>query len=163
MRWLFNRKGQSIVEITLITPLILVALYVPFDFGVAIFTGHITQNTVRDGARIASNTDSLDTPGANALATQFYANLPVNLVTGPSATKQVTVKYWGSGAPGCTQYVEVSAQGTYNYFFYRLINLLGFNAPSGIKITRTTQLRYERQPDINGGAKCATLTADGIR
>jgi hypothetical protein len=43
MRWLLNSKGQSIVEIALMTPLILVALYVPFDFGMTIFTGHITQ------------------------------------------------------------------------------------------------------------------------
>ena len=60
MRSLFNPEGQSIIEITLMTPFLLVALYVPFDFGISIFAGHLTQNAVRDGARIASHTRSLD-------------------------------------------------------------------------------------------------------
>ena len=58
MQPIFNQKGQSVVEITLIVPLLLVALYVPFDFGMTIFAGHLTQNAVRDGARIASHTRS---------------------------------------------------------------------------------------------------------
>ena len=50
-----DRKGQSIVELALITPIVLVALYVPFDFGVSIYAGHLTQNVARDGARRAAN------------------------------------------------------------------------------------------------------------
>ena len=54
MKWPLNRKGQSIVELALITPIVLVALYVPFDFGVSIYAGHLTQNVARDGARRAA-------------------------------------------------------------------------------------------------------------
>jgi Flp pilus assembly protein TadG len=165
MRLLQNSRGQSMVELALITPLVLVALYVPFDFGMTIFTGHLTQIAVRDGARIASSTDLMDNTIAGNLATQFYANLPQMLVTGSPATKQVTVTLYGGS--NCAQNVEVVAQGTYNFFFYRFIGLLGFTAPSPVKITRTTKMRYEFQPDANGGTGstvtfCTTSTASGV-
>ena len=160
MRSLFDCKGQSIIEITLMTPLILVALYVPFDFGMTMFTGHYTQIAVRDGARIASTTDLLDNTKAAALATQVYNNLPQLLVSG-STTKQVTVNYYATGAAGCSQFVEVQAQGTYNFFLYRLIALMGFSAPSGTSISRTTRMHYELQPDANSGNCAGAVTATG--
>src|ERR1044071_630963 len=107
MRLLFSRKGQIIVEISLITPLLLAALYVPVDFGIMIFTGHLTQNAVRDGARIAATTDLMTNTVATSLATTFYPNVPQRL-----ASKQVTVNYYATGATTCAQYVEVIAQGT---------------------------------------------------
>src|SRR5437867_4676416 len=48
---LLNKRGQSIVEMALITPLLLAVLYVAFDFGIAYFTAHYTQNAVREAAR----------------------------------------------------------------------------------------------------------------
>ncbi len=125
MRKLLNSKGQSIVEITLMTPLLMVALYVPVDFGIMIFTGHLTQNAVRDGARIAATTDLLDNTLATNLATQFNNNVPQRL-----SSKQVTVNYYATGAANCAQSVEVIATGTYNFFWYRLIGLIGFGAPN---------------------------------
>jgi hypothetical protein len=161
MHWLFDRKGQSIVEITLMTPLILVALYIPFDFGVTIFTGHLTQNAVRDGARIASSTDLLDDTLADNLAQQFEGNLPDMLVS-----RSVTVNYLADGAADCAQNVEVIAQGTYNFFLYRLIALLGFAPPDPVQITRTTRMWYGFQPATNGGIGsttnfCTIVTASG--
>ena len=73
MRRFFTQKGQSLVEIALITPLLLVALYIPFDFGMTIFAGHLTQNAARDGARIASRTRSLDNAAATGVADQVWA------------------------------------------------------------------------------------------
>src|SRR5512145_814763 len=129
----FNRKGQSIVEITLMTPLVLVALYVPFDFGMTIFTGHITQNAVRDAARIASSTDEMDDTKAAQLAADVYNNhLPDLLVSGSPATKKVTVNYRAGGGPAdCAHTVEVIAEGTYNFFLYKLMALIGPGAPNG--------------------------------
>jgi Flp pilus assembly protein TadG len=160
MHSLFNCKGQSIVEIALMTPLILVALYVPVDFGITIFTGYITQNAVRDGARIASTTDSMTNAKATNLATQVYNNLPERLVTGSPAIKQATVNYYATGAATCAKFVEVQAQGTYDFFFYRLIGLIGFTPPDPIKITRTTRMSYEFQPNTNTGP-CTGITATG--
>lgn len=162
MRSLLNRRGQSIVEITLMTPLILVALYVPFDFGVTLFTGHLTQNAVRDGARIASSSYPLDDDTkAGNLAQQFEGNLPDMLVS-----RTVTVNYRADGSANCGQNVEVIAQGTYNFFLYRLIALLGFTPPDPIQITRATQMWYGFQPATNGGSGtttnfCTTVTASG--
>jgi Flp pilus assembly protein TadG len=155
MRKLLNSKGQSIVEITLMTPLLMVALYVPVDFGIMIFTGHLTQNAVRDGARIAATTDLLDNTLATSLATQFNNNVPQRL-----SSKQVTVNYYATGASNCAQSVEVIATGTYNFFWYRLIGLIGLAPQSSVTITRTTKMRYEHQPDTNTG-NCATVTATG--
>ena len=156
MSLLFSRKGQSIVEISLITPLLLAALYVPVDFGIMIFTGHLTQNATRDGARVAATTDLLTNGLAQSLAIQFSSNVPQRL-----ASKQVTVNYYATGAPTCAQYVEVTAQGTYNLFWYRLMALLRAAPPSSVNITRTTQMRFEHQPDTNTGNCNNTPTATG--
>jgi Flp pilus assembly protein TadG len=162
MRSLLSCKGQSIVEITLMTPLILVALYVPFDFGMAIIAGHLTQNAVRDGARVASATNPMSNAQAGIVAQSIHNNLPPSLVS-----KSVTVNYYAEGAAQCAQNVEVTAQGGYNYFFYRLIGLLGMSPPSQLAITRTTKMWYSFQPDQNGGktgtstAFCTTLTYSG--
>lgn len=156
-----NCKGQSIVELTLMTPILLVALYVPFDFGMSIFAGHNTQNAVRDGARIASSTDALDNSLATGVADQVFNNLPRLLV---EPNKDVTVTYY-AGA-NCAQNVQVMARGTYNFSLYRFIAMLGFTPPAPISITRTTKMRYEYQPDMNGvtGSTttfCTTVTASG--
>ena len=158
MKWPLNRKGQSIVELALITPMILVALYVPFDFGVAIYAGHLTQNVARDGARRAATKDLLDSALATTLATQIAGNLPPLLTSG-TTTKRVTVNYYATGGANCAQSVEVIAQGTYNYFWYRLIGFVGLAPSSQVGIVRTTKMRYEFQPDTNSGA--CTLTATG--
>jgi len=160
MRSLLNCKGQSIVEITLMTPLILVALYVPFDFGMAIIAGHLTQNAVRDGARVASATNPMSNAQAGNVAQSVYNNLPPSLVS-----KSVNVTHYATGA-GCAQNVEVTAQGSYNFFFYRLMALLGVSTPSQRTITRTTKMWYNFQPDQNGGTGssttfCTTLTYSG--
>jgi len=160
MRSLFNRKGQSIVEITLMTPLILVALYVPFDFGIMLFTSHLTQNAVRDGARIASRTGLMDDTKADNLAAQVFANLPQYLVS-RTTTKSATVNYYATGAANCAQFVEVRAQGSYNFILYRLIGLFGLAPSNSIAISRTTRMRYESQSDANTGLCGGAVTATG--
>jgi len=148
MQPLFNQKGQSLVELTLIVPLLLIALYVPFDFGMTIFAGHVTQNAVRDGARIASRTRTLDNAAATAVADQVWARLP-NLLNEPS--KQVLVRYYSGTPADCAAFVEVTASGTYNFSLYKFMRLFGLSAPDTMSITRTTRMRYEFQPFLNGG------------
>lgn len=148
MQPIFNQKGQSVVEITLIVPLLLVALYVPFDFGMTIFAGHLTQNAVRDGARIASRTRSLDDAAATAVANQVWARLP-NLLN--ELSKQVTVSYYSGTPADCSAFVEVTAGGTYNFTLYKFMRLFGLTAQDTLPITRSTRIRYEFQPFLNGG------------
>ena len=48
-------NGQSIVELTLIVPLVLATLYIPVDFGIAFFTAQMVQNATREAARIGAS------------------------------------------------------------------------------------------------------------
>lgn len=148
MQPFFSQKGQSIVELTLIVPLLLIALYVPFDFGMAIFAGHVTQNAVRDGARIASRTRSLDNTAATGVADQVWDRLPDLL---NDASKQVLVRYYSGAPANCAAFVEVTASGTYNFSLYKFMRLFGLSAPDTMSITRTTRMRYEFQSFLNGG------------
>jgi hypothetical protein len=47
------------------------------------------------------------------------------------------------------EFVEVTAQGQYNFFFYQLIRLFGGAAPNFITIDRTTQMHFTYQPYTN--------------
>jgi len=114
---ILNRKGQSIVEISLITPLLLIALYVPADFAVAYLTAHLTQNAVRDAARIgAAAKDPFDAAAATAIRTEALSKMPARL-----SSKSATVKYYANGAANCAEFVEVTGQGNYDYFFYKIM------------------------------------------
>jgi hypothetical protein len=150
-----NRKGQSIVEITLITPLLLVALYVPADFGIAFFTAHLTQNAAREGARIAAISAECGTspcvttvtesscPGTNSIVQEVCNRLPARL-TGPLSIK---TKLTGSLGGNCMRLVTVEVTGKYDFFLYQLIRLIGVTLTNNdTPITRAAELRYELQP-----------------
>jgi hypothetical protein len=48
-------------------------------------------------------------------------------------------------APKCNRSVTVSISGTYNYFFYRLLRMLGNTVPDTLNIVRSTTMRWEHQ------------------
>jgi len=149
-RRLKNQSGQSIVEISLITPLLLVALYIPADFGVAFFIGNLTQSAAREGARIGSGLQkSGNVPDlvfgsgqANTVKTEVFSRMPAAL-TG----KSVTVTFYTGTA--CMEFLEVTARGDYRYFLYQLIRLFGGSAPNSVTISRTTQMHFKYQPYTN--------------
>ena len=142
-----NKKGQSIVEMTIITPLVLVALYIPVDFGVAFFMGNFTQTAAREGARIGSKLQKsgkvpdlvFGSDEANAVKTEVFDRLPASLTN-----KAVTVTFYTG--TDCLEIVEVTAQGDYNFFLYQLVRLMGGDAPNTATISRTTQMYYTFQP-----------------
>src|SRR5262245_4288059 len=141
MRSLFNRKGQSIIEITLMTPLILITLYVPADFGVAFLTAHQLQNAVRDAARIGS----VLTPfNSSTIQTEALNRMPAKLTS-----KTTTATLYATGAADCAQFVEVTGSGTYEYFFYKVMRLFGATVPDNRTISRTSRVRYALQPTAN--------------
>jgi Flp pilus assembly protein TadG len=149
-RRLKNQSGQSIVEISLITPLLLIALYVPADFGIAFFNGNLLQTAAREGARVGSGLQkSGDVPDftfssaqANTVKTEVFSRMPAAL-TG----KSVTVTFYTGTA--CMEFLEVTARGDYNYFLYQVIRLFGGTAPNSVTISRTTQMHYKYQPYTN--------------
>ena len=146
-----KQKGQSIVEITLITPLLLAALYVPFDFGLALYTASLAQTAVRDVARKAATKDAA---GFNATALQ---NEVTSRLNGLAGSPVATVTKLTTGAAGCTQIVQASVTYTYTYSWYKFARLFGLTVPNNSgNVTRSARMRYEFQPDSNGGAVCTT-------
>jgi Flp pilus assembly protein TadG len=147
---LTTQRGQSLIEITVITPLLLIALYVPVDFGISFFVGNLTQTAVREGARVGSGLQKsgsvpnllFSSAEANTVKTQVFSQLP-NYLT----NKAVTVTFY-SGT-NCLEFVQVTAQGSYNFSLYRLMRLFGATAPSSLTISRTTQMHYKYQPYMN--------------
>jgi Flp pilus assembly protein TadG len=55
-----KQKGQSFVELALITPLVLGALMVAVDFGIALYMGNLIAVAAREGARIGSELEKSD-------------------------------------------------------------------------------------------------------
>jgi Flp pilus assembly protein TadG len=156
-----GQKGQSIIEISLITPLLLIALYIPADFGIAFFAGNVTQNAAREGARIGSglsktgNAPNLffTSTQANTVKTAVFSRMP-----GYLTNKSVTVKFYDGAA--CMEFIEVTAQGDYSFFLYQLMRLFGSTIPNSVTISRTTQIPYTYQPYTNT-AYCAGSTTYG--
>lgn len=157
------QRGQSVVELALVTPLLLVALAIPFDFGIALFMANLTQNAAREGTRIGAELQktggsdpnfNYTTTEATTVKNAVLSRMPNNLTN-----KTVNVKFYEGTAPTCVEYVQVTAQGNYNFFLYQLLRLLGFGAPNSILINRTTQMRYTYQP-FDNTAPCSTTSVN---
>ena len=149
-------RGQSIVELSLLLPILLVALYIPADFGLALFMAQMNQNATREGARIGSGLSSpFGSSAAVTVKSAVFARLPNNSYV---TSRSVTIKFY-SGA-SCMQLVEVSAQFNYSFFFYQMMRLFGSSVNNIASITRTSEMRYNYQPNtITTG--CTTPTTYG--
>lgn len=142
-----DSEGQSIVELTLLVPIILVALYVPADFGVAFFTAHLVQNATREAARIGA---SMNPFNQTTVENEVTKRLP----TGRFTVSSVTANLNGSETSTCMRRVLITVTGSYDLFLYHLTNLVVPDAISDttIPITRSTAMRYDSQPLTNTGS-----------
>lgn len=142
-----DSEGQSIVELTLLVPIILVALYVPADFGVAFFTAHLVQNATREAARIGA---SMNPFNQITVENEVTKRLP----TGRFTVSSVSANLNGSETSTCMRRVLVSVSGSYDLFLYQLTNLVVPDAISDttIPITHSTAMRYDSQPLTNTGS-----------
>ena len=142
-----DSEGQSIVELTLLVPIILVALYVPADFGVAFFTAHLVQNATREAARIGA---SMNPFNQTTVENEVSKRLP----TGRFTVSSVSANLNGSETSTCMRRVLVSVSGSYDLFLYQLTNLVVPDAISDttIPITHSTAMRYDSQPLTNTGS-----------
>ena len=140
-------KGQSIVELTLLMPLVLATLYIPADFGVAFFTAHLVQNATREAARIGA---SMNPFVAETVENEAAKRLPA----WKFVTSSITANLNGSSTSTCMRRVVVSVSGTYNLFWYRLLNLFVPDAvvETSLPITRNTAMRYDSQELTNTGS-----------
>jgi Flp pilus assembly protein TadG len=149
-----REKGQSLVEIALITPLLLGALMVAVDFGIAFYMGNLVAVAARDGARIGSQLEKSDkTDAANpdfAVAdAAIVSNRVQNRIPRYLTGRQVIVTFYEDGPvvgpPACSESIEVQVSGNYNFTLYRLMNLLGANVTASRTLTRSTRMRYNYQ------------------
>ena len=149
-------KGQAIVEFTLIFVLVLVIAWIPADFGLAFLTGQLAQNAARDGARIAAadpnlaaqtGTCTLPCSGqpVGSILKETAERLSSALMPGATVSVSYPVKPPDEGVTKCNDQVRVRVDGTYNFFFYRLLNLLGASVNSTVSIVRQIEKRWEHQ------------------
>ncbi|TMA95465.1 MAG: pilus assembly protein [Deltaproteobacteria bacterium] len=158
LRYCLTSKGQAMVEFTIVFILLIIVAWIPADFGLAFYTSQIAQNAAREGARIAAadptlaaGTTTCNMPACYSFGNIFNetaARLPAALLTGAS----ITVQYPAPGtASTCNQRVLVRVQGQYNFFFYRILRLLGASVPESVTVDRITEMRWEHQSGCVGG------------
>jgi Flp pilus assembly protein TadG len=140
-------NGQSIVELTLIVPLVLVTLYIPADFGIAFFTAQMVQNATREATRIGA---SMNPFVAATVENEATRRLP----GGKFVASSVSATLNGSSSSTCMRRVVVTVSGSYSLFWYRLLNLLipGTVTDTSLPITRSTAMRYDSQALTNTGS-----------
>jgi Flp pilus assembly protein TadG len=161
-----GQRGQSIIEITLLTPLLLIALYIPADFGIGFYMGNLVQNAAREGARIGSGLQKSDVSKGGGQPNLVFGSANANTVKdavfnrlpGVLENKLVTVKFYAGTT--CMNFIEVTAQGDYNFFLYKLMGLFGSTVPDSVTISRTTQIRHDYQQYTNSDY-CTTSTTYG--
>ena len=152
-----NRQGQGIIELGLITPLLLAALYVAMDFGLLFFTAHYTQNAVREASRIGAimpdcaidasvpcvQTVTQPCLTASATVVREACNRLPKALTGASVSVTLTGLYYPAT---CMREVKVTARGTYTYGLYRVMSLMGFAVSPTTSLSRSADARYQGQP-----------------
>jgi len=154
--------------------LFLVIAWIPTDFGLGLYTGHLALNASREGARIAAadgcllgTTSPAGRPcvipgiavrtGSCTLPCSAEQSADPNGVLAQTASRlssallpnaQITVTYPVAGGTTCNRQVEVQVSGDYNFFFYRLLRLLAGNAAvptNSVNIFGSTDMRWEHQ------------------
>ena len=88
---------------------------------------------------------------ANTVKDAVFNRLP-NYLT----NKSVTVKFYAGTT--CMNFIEVTAQGDYNFFLYKLMGLFGSTVPDFVTISRTTQIRHDYQRYTNSDYCTASTT-----
>jgi Flp pilus assembly protein TadG len=140
--------GQALVEFTLVFMLLLVIAWIPADFGLAFYTGQLALNASREGARVAAASDPVDSA---EVVTETCKRLSSALLSDPggagtpcpsnSAARVSVVTAGGT----CNQTITVAVRGNYNFFFYRILNMLGASVSPQVLLSRQTTMRWEHQ------------------
>jgi hypothetical protein len=150
-----KNKGQAAVEFTLVFILLVIIAWIPADFGLALYTGQIAQNAVREGARIAAADPNLPAavaavpspPGCTMpgcyTAGNIYNETAVRLPAAMLGASTIEVKY-PDGGSGCGKLLTVSVSGQYPFFFYKVLRFVGIEVTIPT-ITRFTSMRWEHQ------------------
>jgi Flp pilus assembly protein TadG len=142
-------KGQAMVEFTLVFVLMLVVLWIPADFGLAFYTHQLALNASRDGARIAAAEKTLPAlPATCTLPCTGAADILQRTAhrVSPALLPGATITLTQSGAvASCNAQLTMRVEGTYNFFWYKLLRLFGADASDDVPIVGQTKMRWEHQ------------------
>ena len=140
------------VEFTLCFILLLIIAWIPADFGLAFYTGQLASNAAREGARIGSAATPFN---VNDVVTETCKRLPSALLSDPGAAFGASCAPLSNarvqviappGTASCNDAVTVTVSGNYNFFFYRILYLIGITSDLNTQsITRQTSMRWEHQ------------------
>jgi hypothetical protein len=130
-----RNKGQTVVEVALIFPLLVLLVGVAIDGGLLLFVSHIVQNAVQEGARWAVTRADIK---QSAVITEVNNRIPETPLF-EDFRRSVSVSCAVSGGK---PFITVQANGTFRYSF---MSLIGFRATP---ITRSARMQYERSAAI---------------
>jgi Flp pilus assembly protein TadG len=118
-------RGQSLVEMALLLPVLILILMVLFDFGRAVFAFNTVSNASREGARIAI-VDQTVASGISVGA-QEAANQATSLGLDPADTNQVAVTYLlpDLSGPCPDRGIGCIARVTVKYQFFPITPVIG--------------------------------------
>jgi hypothetical protein len=147
-----NTNGQAVVEFTLVFVLLLVIAWIPADFGLAFFSSQLAANASREGARIGAADPSYSAQVGNCTLPACFS-LADGTILKETANRLSSALLPGAiitvdplSGPSCNQSVQVRVEGTYNFFFYQLLHLMGITTDLNTQsITRETSMRWEHQ------------------
>lgn len=143
-------SGQALVEFTLTFLLLLIVAWIPADFGLAFYTGQLAHNASREGARIAAADSTLVSGTTSCVVPACTGNIfketagRISSALLPAAT--ITLNLEPDTGANCNRMVTVTVSGNHNFFFYRLLHLVGVSGNlDSTPITRQTRMRWEGQ------------------
>ena len=147
-----NNRGQAIVEFTLCVILMLVVAWIPADFGLMFYTGQLSQNAAREGARVAAADPTMSTQlgtcampcssGSNLLQ-QVAKRVANGIMSG--ANTSITLDTPTGSIPTCDLRVRVAIGQDYRPFFYKILRMMGMTVRDVVRLNRVATMRYEHQ------------------
>ena len=151
MRICCDNRGQALVEFTLCFILLLVIAWIPADFGLMFYTGHLGQNAAREGARIAAADPAMSTQTGTcnlpcSSGSDLLQRIANRVANGIMSNVNTSVTLSSSGAvTTCDQQVQVQISQDYYPFFYKILRMMYFSVPDKVTLSRAVTMRYEHQ------------------
>lgn len=137
-------KGQTLVEVSLILPLLVILVGAAVDWGLGLFVSHVVHNAAREGVRAAVTQTSTSKIAVEA-QTQAQAVIPDSpLFSSFRNAANISVTPPSGTCPNLE--VTVTISGPFNFAFLRLVNAFIGAFPASVQITRSSTMRWERQP-----------------
>ena len=141
-------RGQALVELALVLPILLLIMMGIFDFGRAVFAYNSLSNAAREGARVAI-VDQTVTGGVPVGATEA-ANQATGLGLDPSDPAAVQVSYLlpDLSGPCPNRDLGCIAQVTVHYDFTAITPIIG-SIIGSIDLSASTELPIEfTKPEV---------------